>query len=302
MHQFISCTDSDNQIDGHRSRFTLSSGLKLNVVEWRPAHGNAVVPTLLLLHGLGDASCVWRDVAADLRRQAHVLAVDLRGHGDSGWPADADYQVPSMAADIGELLRQLRLPRLTVVGHSMGAAVALRVAADRHPQVARLVLADFGLDADPESVVQLRSALREAHRPYASVDEYAAVLRARHPLARPDLLQWVAAQTSRLSLSGPVELKYDIRILEARDRAMGPATPPGKIHDTWRQLAALSCPVMVLRGAASSVLSVRVANAMTGTVKDGTLCSIPLSGHSIHLDNPGAVISAIRQFLRLSSA
>jgi esterase len=302
MHQRASLAHCDDQTESQCSRFTLSSGLTLNVVQWRPPQTNPFMPTLLLLHGLGDSTCVWRDVAAGLQAHANVLAVDLRGHGDSSWPSDADYLVPSMAADIAELVRVLGSSKVTLVGHSMGAAVALRMAADYPQQVERLVLADLGLDSDPESVVQLRGALREAHRPYASVDEYAAVLRARHPVAQPDLLQWVAQQTTRCSPSGLIELKYDLRVLAARERATSPASPTGKCHDTWRQLAALSCPVMVLRGAASSVLSIRVANEMIATVKDGTFGSIPRAGHSIQLDNPGAVTNAIKQFLRLPNS
>jgi pimeloyl-ACP methyl ester carboxylesterase len=299
MHQCAPFAYGDDRIEDQNRRITLSSGLTLNAFEWRPSRPALVMSTLLLLHGLGDATCVWRDVAMGLHAHARMIAVDLRGHGNSDWPTDADYHVLSMAKDIGELMHLLGSENLTLVGHSMGAAVALRLAAD-HPQlVERLVLADFGLNSNPESVTQLRSALRDAHRTYASVGEYETVLRARHPLAQPTLMEWVATQTSRRSPAGVVELKYDPRILTDRDRAAGTATSTGMYQESCRLLASLSCPVMVLRGIASSVLSVRDAHEMVGMVNNGTFCSIPLAGHSIHLDNPGAVASAIKQFLRL---
>jgi pimeloyl-ACP methyl ester carboxylesterase len=299
MHPCAPFAYGDERVEHPYRRITLSSGLTLNAFEWRPSRPASGMPTLLLLHGLGDATCVWRDVAVGLQAHARMIAVDLRGHGDSDWPTDADYHVLSMAKDIGELMRLLGPEKLTVVGHSMGAAVALRLVADRPQQFERLVLADFGLKADLKSVMQLRSALRDAHRTYASVGDYETVLRARHPLAQPNLMEWVATQTSRLSPAGVVELKYDPRILTDRDRAMGTTMSAGMYQENCRLLASLSCPVMVLRGIASSVLSVRDAHEMVGMVSNGIFCSIPLAGHSIHLDNPGAVASAIKEFLRL---
>lgn len=276
----------------------LASGLSLNLIEYDapPAHSHA--PTVLLLHGLADAAVVWHNVAEALRTEARVLAPDLRGHGNSSWPADADYRIASIAADVAQLIDMLQLPSLALVGHSMGASVALRLACSRPDCVERLVLADLGLDADPHSAGQLRQALRDARRPYAPVDDYAAVLLGRHPLASPDLLRRVAAQTSERHAHGQFELKYDERVIAARE-PMAHETMQGAYHAAWEQLAALTCPVLVLRGAASSVLSTRVAQRMTDISRHGTLHQIPVSGHSIHLDNPSAVTQAIRHFLQL---
>jgi pimeloyl-ACP methyl ester carboxylesterase len=279
----------------------LASGLSLNLIERDAPKTHSDAPTVLLLHGLADAAVVWHNVAEALRTQARVLAPDLRGHGNSSWPADADYRIASIAADVAELMDTLQLPPLTLVGHSMGASVALHLACARPDRVERLVLADLGLDADPRNAGQLLQALRDARCPYASVDDYAAVLLGRHPLASPDLLRRVAAQTSERHAHGQFELKYDERVIAARER-MAQETRHGAYHPAWDQLAALTCPVLVLRGAASSVLSTRVAQRMTDTLRHGTLRQIPVSGHSIHLDNPSAVTQAIAHFLQPGEA
>lgn len=280
----------------HRT-ITLASGLSLHFVEHDAQLAHARVPTVLLLHGLGDAAVVWHDVAAALGARARVIAPDLRGHGDSSWAADADYRIASLATDITELIDTLGLPALTLVGHSMGAAVALHLAHEQSGRVERLVLADFGLDADPRNAAQLRGALRDAHRPYLSPGDYEAVLHARHPLAAPALLQRVAAQTSICRTPGHFEPKYDKRVLDAREREAQQAAELNH-HDTWSRLAALSCPVLVLRGAASSVLSMHVAQRMSDTPRHGMMQPIPLAGHSLQLDNPAAVTQAIEQFLQ----
>ena len=279
----------------------LASGLSLNLIERDAPAAHSHAPTVLLLHGLADAAVVWHDVAEALRIQARVLAPDLRGHGNSSWPADADYRIASIAADVAQLIDTLQLPALTLVGHSMGASVALHLACARPDCVKRLVLADLGLDADPRNAGQLLQALRDARRPYASVDDYVAVLLGRHPLAATRLLRRVAAQTSERHAHGQFELKYDERVIVARER-MAQETRQGVYHAAWEQLAALTCPVLVLRGAASSVLSTRVAQRMTDTSRRATLSQIPVSGHSIHLDNPSAVTQAIAHFLQSGEA
>jgi pimeloyl-ACP methyl ester carboxylesterase len=284
-----------------RRTVALASGLSLSLLERDAPAAHPNPPTVLLLHGLADAAVVWHDVAEVLRTQARVIAPDLRGHGDSSWPADADYRIASIAADVAELIDTLRLPPLILVGHSMGASVALHLACARPDRVERLVLADLGLDADPHNAGQLLQALRDAHRPYTSVDDYAAVLLGRHPLASPNLLRRVAAQTSERHTQGHFELKYDERVIAARER-MAQRAKQGVYHAAWEQLAALTCPVLVLRGAASSVLSTRVAQRMTDTSRRATLSQIPVSGHSIHLDNPSAVTQAIAHFLQSGEA
>jgi pimeloyl-ACP methyl ester carboxylesterase len=290
---------SDDSIDKREHYVALPSGVTLHVTEWGRTVAAALAPPILLIHGLGDAAPVWRDVAVALARRTRVLAVDLPGHGESSWRADADYGVTAMAADIGLLMHALSLANVTAVGHSMGGSVALRVASRYPERVERLVLADSGPDADSGSTALLRGALREAHRLYAAVENYAAVLSARHPLACTDLLQWVAAATTRRLSSGSIELKYDPEILAGLERAETPTQTAARHAETWRLLAGLHCPVLVLRGAASSILSARIATKMAQEVLEcPTLRVIPLSGHSIQLDNPKAVSAAIEQFLR----
>jgi pimeloyl-ACP methyl ester carboxylesterase len=130
------------------------------------------------------------------------------------------------------------------------------------------------------------------------VEQYAAVLYDRHPLARRELLYWVATATSRRAASGTVQLKYDPEVLSSRNRSIVREISSGVLDEAWQLLAALSCPVLVLRGAASSVLSLPIASKMTNSVlKHGAYRAIPLSGHSIQLDNPDAVAAAIEQFI-----
>jgi pimeloyl-ACP methyl ester carboxylesterase len=99
---------------------------------------------VLLLHGLSQQRRFWDPVSRRLR-SAPVAAVDLRGHGDTGTPPDADFSVRACADDVPDQLDALGWERAVLVGHSWGAWVALAAAA-RHPErVVSIALIDGGL-------------------------------------------------------------------------------------------------------------------------------------------------------------
>lgn len=97
-------------------------------------------PAVVLLHALGERGSTWEQVAAGLSSAFCVVAVDLRGHGDSGRPGQ--YSFEAMADDVLGVLDQLRLTRVSVVGHSMGGVVAYLLAAEHPGRVERLIVED----------------------------------------------------------------------------------------------------------------------------------------------------------------
>jgi pimeloyl-ACP methyl ester carboxylesterase len=102
--------------------------------------GAAAAAPVVLLHALGETAEDWDQVAAALSRSWHVYAVDLRGHGRSDWPGQ--YTLPLLRDDVTGFLDALGLGQVTLIGHSMGGAVAYLLAM-RHPgRVRRLVLED----------------------------------------------------------------------------------------------------------------------------------------------------------------
>ena len=115
-------------------------GQSLSVVEW-PGPAASATP-VVLLPGTGLTARSWDVVAAALSATRCVLAVDLRGHGASGWPGE--YSIELMAQDVAALLER-RGGVVDLVGHSLGALVGLRVAAAYPGQVRRLVLEDVGM-------------------------------------------------------------------------------------------------------------------------------------------------------------
>jgi pimeloyl-ACP methyl ester carboxylesterase len=118
--------------------FAMLGGARVHYVEDGPADGPAVV----LLHGLAASSATWNPVVAALRGTYHVIAPDLLGFGYSQRSSVPIYTLRHRAQNLAALLDYLGIARATVVGHSLGGAVALQFACNYPARVARLVLVD----------------------------------------------------------------------------------------------------------------------------------------------------------------
>lgn len=110
-----------------------------------------IEPALVFIHGLGDAgSASFPGIVRHPELAAHrAIVVDLIGYGFSDRPRDFDYRMESQAGIVADLLRSLTLEDCILVGHSMGGAVAILLAAGHRPLVSRLILAESNLDPEP---------------------------------------------------------------------------------------------------------------------------------------------------------
>jgi 3-oxoadipate enol-lactonase len=97
-------------------------------------------PVLVLLHGLGDDGSTWDTAGAEFAPHLRVLAIDLRGHGESDWPGIYSFEL--MRDDVLGVLDQLRLDRVNLLGHSMGGTVAYLIAEKEPGRIDRLILED----------------------------------------------------------------------------------------------------------------------------------------------------------------
>ena len=150
---------------GPTSRIYFSQRLRLHYVDW----GNPGAPPLLLVHGGRDHCRNWDWVAAALRRDWHVLAPDLRGHGDSQWSPDGNYTLAAFIYDLAQLIHQQELAPVTIIGHSLGGNIALRYAGIYPDNVRRLVAIE-GVGASPEKTAE-RARVPLAERMHKWIEE-----------------------------------------------------------------------------------------------------------------------------------
>ena len=120
-----------------RDGFTQTQGIRLHYLEW----GSADAPDLLLVHGWTSFSKTWAAVAAHLHDRYHIVAPDLRGHGESDKPATG-YRLRDFVEDIRQLIENLGLDKPAYVGHSWGGNIGTMMAAQHPDAISRAFLED----------------------------------------------------------------------------------------------------------------------------------------------------------------
>src|SRR5688572_28765243 len=125
---------------GPTSHSLFSQRLRLHYMDW----GNPGAPPLLLVHGGRDHCRYWDWTAAALRDEWHVMAPDLRGHGDSQWSTDGNYWMAGYIYDLAQLIHQQALAPVVVIAHSLGGHIALRYAGI-YPETVKKLVAIEGL-------------------------------------------------------------------------------------------------------------------------------------------------------------
>jgi pimeloyl-ACP methyl ester carboxylesterase len=276
-------------------RIPVASDLELHVLEW----SSEGVP-LILLHGHGNEAHLWDDFVPCVAPHYRVIAVDQRGHGDSDWDPEGRYETNWMVDDLEALTSALEIDRFVLIGFSMGGRVSMGFAA-RHPErLAGLVIVDIGPELDPRGVMRIGQEMQSKPAPvFASIDEYVAALSLNYPAGQPDSLRRMAQFGLRQREDGLFELKMDPKMRGERpDDEAARAREEAFIQEQWDALERLSCPTLVVRGAASDVLSPDTADRMVDDVlQNGRLEIIPQAAHSVATDNPKAFEEAVSRFV-----
>jgi len=286
---------------GGRSGFVEVEGRQVHYLEW----GHRGLPAVLCLHGGGQTAYMYEELGATLAGRAHVLAPDLPGHGDSDRVhAELDQiTLPtSIAATVPALLDAFGMERVPVVGASLGGMSSI-VLADRHPdRVAGIVLIDVGHKLEPEGVRRIVDFM-VAHESFASLDEAAAAIAGYLP-QRKAIRSESLSRNLRQRPDGRWEWKHGVgaRIRAARAAGEEPPHPADDLSNTVlagieEAAGALSCPVLILRGEQSDVLSADGADELVALIPDATLEVVERAGHLAAGDNPRTTNARITAFL-----
>ncbi|HEY1176207.1 MAG TPA: alpha/beta hydrolase [Phytomonospora sp.] len=256
------------------------AGCRLHAFDW-----GGTGPPVLLLHGGALTAHTWDFVCLGLRGTARLIALDLRGHGESDW--SRDYRIATLAADVAATADHLGFDRIRLVGMSLGGVIAAHVA-DEHPgRVERLALIDIAPGVDFDSTWRVRSFISRL----GPVQELETVVEAAmrvNPHADRARVAYRMSTLFRRTPDGGWVPKGDPRppdfpaILAAIDRL------PAQLTRT---------PVLLVRGGRSRVLPQATAERLVARVPHGELVVVPDAGHNVQEDNPAALITALRTFL-----
>jgi pimeloyl-ACP methyl ester carboxylesterase len=271
------------------SKFLEVNGLRLRYLEW----GRPEAPPVVCVHGYTSSAEAFQALARRIQDRVHVMAVDVRGHGDSAWSADGAYQYADQAGDLAAFVDKLGLDRFVLIGTSMGGIIAMAYAA-RHPERLRgLVINDIGPEVEQGSS-RITGLVGSRPDSFASLDEAMAYRREISPItaARPlEDQRELALGVLRQRADGRWAWKMDPAYIEQRIKRGAPERPA-----LWPALEALSCPTLVIWGTDSDVLSEAQANRMAAALPKGELVRVPGVGHAPTLVE-AAALGAIERLL-----
>jgi 3-oxoadipate enol-lactonase len=251
---------------------TLVNGVQL----WVQEEGNG--PPVLLLHGLGTNSDLWSDVVPLLVPRHRVLRLDLRGFGRSDAPADTPYSLGVWARDVQALLEARKASPAIVVGHGLGASVALELALD-FPQPARGNVVVSG----SASVTPLAAPTVRQHMELAERQGMAAVAAlARQTIAAPARADLFERYQQALMLVKPASYARSARALMQADLS--------------ERVSDVAKPTLVVVGQQDAVAPVAQSREIEEAVSGARLSVLPGIGHLVPWEAPQELARLVSDF------
>ncbi|HEY2482955.1 MAG TPA: alpha/beta hydrolase [Caulobacteraceae bacterium] len=263
-------------------------GLRFHYRDWPARRTDA--PSLVLLHGYTGHARSWDAFAEAMTDRYRVLALDQRGHGESGWAGAGHYGIEAMTEDLRTFVAALGLRGFTLLGLSMGGMVAMDYAGGRPSELAALVIVDIGPELVTSGAERIQVA-QQASDVFDSRDAAFAVARAANSLPPEAHQRHRVDYNLMMTEDGRWTWRYDralrsVRELRPRDAETG-----------WRSCANIAVPTLLIRGELSDILGPDVAERMIQTIPDSRLATVANSGHGIPLDSPDGFLAAARSFL-----
>lgn len=285
---------------GPTSRIYFSQRLRLHYVDW----GNPGAPPLLLVHGGRDHCRNWDWVASRLRRDWHVIAPDLRGHGDSQWSPDGNYSMAGYVYDLAQLIHQQHLAPVTIVAHSLGGNISLRYTGI-YPQNVRKLVAIEGLGPSPrlqaeraakpmsvrmrEWIEEQRGLAARLPRRYATIEDAFKRMQEENKHLSPEQARHLTQHGVNQNEDGTYSWKFDNYVR---------AWPPYDMTDTqieelWGNI---SCPTLLIYGKESWASNPQ-EDGRIRHFRNARVISFDRAGHWVHHDRLDDFVDTLRDFL-----
>ena len=298
---------------GPTSRTYFSQRLRLHYVDW----GNPDKPALILLHGGRDHCRSWDWTAEALREDWHVIALDLRGHGDSQWPSDGHYSFEGYVYDLAQLIHQQGLAPVRLVAHSLGGHIALRYAGV-YPETVATLVAIEGLgprwvtdeskgDSGDEEFRRFRKPIHERMdewirgrralagrlpRRYTSLEEAFHRMQEENPRLSADQALHLTAHGVNQNEDGTYSWKFDNYL-----RVWPPYDMRGQdIQLLWSRIA---CPTLILFGRESR-FGDPAEDGRAAHFRNARVVGFEGAGHWVHHDRLPEFLRVVSDFLRVS--
>ena len=278
----------------------ISQRLRLHYVDW----GNPDAPPLILQHGGRDHCRSWDWVAEELAKDWHVIAPDLRGHGDSAWAPDGNYEMNAFVYDFAQLVHTLGHDQVTIVAHSLGGNVATRFTG-LYPEKVRKFVNIEGLGPSPKTraereaagyanrfrewIEKRRSAAGRIPRRYPTIEAAYARMKEENSFLSDEQARHLTIHGANRNEDGTWSWKFDpyLNVWPFED-------PPQELtEELWR---AITCPVLLLYGENSWASNPEHDGRMVN-FRDARVIEFENAGHWLHHDQFDRFMAEIKAFL-----
>ncbi len=268
--------------DGH--------GVRLAGERWDGASGGSVV---VLLHGGGQTRHSWKRTAERLAASGRIaVALDARGHGDSGWHPSQDHWLDGFVGDLADFVATLERPPV-LVGASLGGITAL-LAAGEHPVFARgLVLVDVVVRVEPAGVARIRDFMTAAPEGFASLEDDADAIAAYNPVRRRPRNLDGLRKNVRQHADGRWYWHWDPAFMRIDDE------PQRHIDPQRLRIAAahVTIPTLLVRGVQSDVVSDAGLADMLQLIPHAQTVDVQAAGHMVAGDDNDVFADRLQAFL-----
>jgi pimeloyl-ACP methyl ester carboxylesterase len=243
-------------------------------------------------------------VANGLRREWHVLAPDLRGHGDSQWSPDGNYSVAGYVYDLAQLIHQQELAPVTILAHSLGGVIALRYAGI-YPDSVRRLIAIEGLGASPRRIAEhskrgiaermqdwiaeQRALSGRMPRRYASIEDAFRRMQEENRHLTPEQALHLTQHGVNQNEDGTYSWKFDNYVRADRPYEM----TIGEVQELWQRI---TCPTLLVYGQ-ESWASDPLKDGRALHFRNAKVVTIEEAGHWVHHDRLDAFLELVRDFL-----
>jgi pimeloyl-ACP methyl ester carboxylesterase len=277
-----SSTSRKTDLTQPAERYANLNGLRIHVLEWGAAEGKPIIA----LHGIARSACNFSHLAPRLSDRYRVIAVDMRGNGDSDWDPQGRYLVEDYASDIERLVDTLKLDRVLVWGNSTGGRVA-QIYAGLHPdRVSGVIVEDVGPER-PAAISDRRARrMKEEEGGWATREELVSRLRRDYPRTPENLLRDVTEHGTRV--------REDGRIVWKRDPAILSGFVPTEL---WGAVERITAPILYILGGASSIVPPETQDRLRRILPHARIVTMPGLGHYPSDEDAGAFLALVERFL-----
>ena len=273
--------------------FKVSEDREIIASEW----GDNVNPLVIMLHGGGQTRHSWKGVAAKIANLGfHVIAHDLRGHGESFWDSDGDYTFDAHRDDLVRIIQQLG-KKANLVGASLGGMISLSLAGheEESKHCSGLIMVDIGMRPNDEGSDRIVEFMRSGAKGFASVEEAADAVSGYLPhRERPKDISGLK-KNLRLKEDGRYYWHWDPLFLTDR-------TGMGEVREErFKQLEnsakRIAVPTLLVQGALSDILTSKEKEEFLNAVPHARFAEIQQATHMVVGDKNDIFAEAIVDFL-----